>query len=177
MPIAEDQLEELKHAYQVLGLGASAPSIKHAYRRIAKRWHPDLYPAGTPSYAEATHMMKLINEAYARIDKAPLRYHVESGPPPRKEPVATARTWTPAPPPMRTEPLPRADRIEFWARFVWGAFLGILFCFRLWMEFFDLPSIILVSASIAVIVGLGLTAARLGDRFWHSLLRHWWLWE
>lgn len=79
MPIAECQVAELKRAYQTLGIpfSASALSIKQAYRRIAKRWHADLYPTGTPAYDEATQMMNRINEAYSLIQHAPLRYHVE----------------------------------------------------------------------------------------------------
>src|SRR5690348_13552951 len=67
MPIAECQVAELKRAYQTLGVpfSASALSIKQGYRRIAKRWHPDLYPTGTPAYDEATQMMKRINEAFS----------------------------------------------------------------------------------------------------------------
>jgi curved DNA-binding protein CbpA len=58
---------ELKWAYELLGIpfSASAASIKKSYHRIAKRWHPDLYPSGAPSHIEATRMMKLINEAYS----------------------------------------------------------------------------------------------------------------
>ncbi len=67
-------ISELKRAYSLLDVpcSASARSIKQAYRRIAKRWHPDRYQAGTPAHAEATQMMKCINEAYALIENAPL---------------------------------------------------------------------------------------------------------
>jgi len=82
MPIAMDQLLELKRAYQIPGvpLFASAPSIKQTYRKLVKRWHPDLYPSGTSDNVEATRMTKLINEAYAAIETAPLRYYIGTTP-------------------------------------------------------------------------------------------------
>ena len=83
MTMAEDQLAELKHAYQVLGapLFASASSIRQIYRKLVKRWPPDLYASVTPAYAEATQMTKLINAAYSAIKTAPLRYYIEACPP------------------------------------------------------------------------------------------------
>ena len=86
--MVEDDVARLKRAYEVLGipLSASALSIKQAYGRIAKRWHPDLYPTGTPAYDEAGQMMKLINEAYSLVEHAPLRYYIETHPTaPRKK--------------------------------------------------------------------------------------------
>jgi DnaJ-class molecular chaperone len=49
MPVLDDQSAEWKHAYQVLGVPryASAHAIKAAYRKLVKRWHPDLY---TPAH-------------------------------------------------------------------------------------------------------------------------------
>ena len=51
--------------YQVLGVspGASEDEIKHAYRTLAKKWHPDQY-ANTPQYDVAMEKMKEINTAY-----------------------------------------------------------------------------------------------------------------
>lgn len=71
MPVTDDQIEELKHAYQVLGapLSASPSLIKQTYRQLIKRWHPDIYPTGTEAYAEATQMTTLINGAYSEIEK------------------------------------------------------------------------------------------------------------
>lgn len=77
--MSELEVDELRRAYQLLGVpySASESSIKRAYRRITKRWHPDRYASGTPAQAEATQMMKLINEAYSQIASAPLRYYNE----------------------------------------------------------------------------------------------------
>ena len=77
--LTEFEIDELRRAYQLLNVpySASERSIKQAYRRITKRWHPDRYTSGTPTYAEATQMMKLINEAYSQIANAPLRHYDE----------------------------------------------------------------------------------------------------
>lgn len=77
--MTEFEIDELRRAYQLLDVPSSASerSIKQAYRRITKRWHPDRYTSGTPTYAEATQMMKIINEAYSQIANAPLRRYDE----------------------------------------------------------------------------------------------------
>ena len=57
--------------YSVLGLepGASDEEVKQAYRRLAKKYHPDLNPGD----AEAARKMQEVNEAYDRI-KNPEKY-------------------------------------------------------------------------------------------------------
>ena len=175
MGTAEYDLAELKRAYQVLGVppSASASSIKQSYRRLTKRWHPDLYASGTPAHDEATQMMKLINQAYANIAHAPLRYHIESYPrawqkktAARGAPVTTGHT---AP----RDTLPITDRFEFWVRFVCGALLGAFVSFRLVIDLFDYPKILLVAVpTLIVLTGLGV--ARYGDRFWLRVLAYWW---
>ena len=53
-------------AYGVLGVKAESSSneIKEAYKRQAKKYHPDIYK-GEPKFAE--ERMKLINEAYTML--------------------------------------------------------------------------------------------------------------
>ncbi len=50
--------------YEVLGVdrNASEKEIKSAYRKMARKWHPDLHPAGEKEKAEEE--FKKINEAY-----------------------------------------------------------------------------------------------------------------
>jgi curved DNA-binding protein CbpA len=178
MPLAENQLIELKHAYQVLGvpLSASALSIKQAYRKLVKRWHPDLYQSGTPDHAEAARMSSFINSAYSIVQSAPLRYYTETNLFPdgkgRRDTQSSTNESTSTP----TETLPKTDRIEFWVRFVCGALFGILVSFRLVLEFFDQPAILVVGVA-AGILGFGFAAARYGDRFWYSILGRWWFWS
>ena len=51
--------------YEVLGVseGASQDEVKKAYRKLARKYHPDLNPGD----AEAARKMVEINEAYQRI--------------------------------------------------------------------------------------------------------------
>ena len=51
--------------YQILGVSrdASDEEIKQAYRRLAKKYHPDLNPGD----AEAAKKMQQVNAAYEKI--------------------------------------------------------------------------------------------------------------
>jgi DnaJ-class molecular chaperone len=57
-------LEEAREVLD-LGLKATKKEVRAAYRRAARRWHPDRAPSGT----EDTHRarMQQINAAYQRI--------------------------------------------------------------------------------------------------------------
>ncbi len=66
--------------YRVLGVSpdASDEEIKKAYRRLAKKYHPDLHPGD----AEAAKKMQEINTAYEQIknpEKAQRTYQGQSG--------------------------------------------------------------------------------------------------
>ncbi len=59
-------LEEAREILE-LGLKASRREIKAAYRRAARRWHPDRAPqGGEPEYRAR---MQEVNDAYQRILK------------------------------------------------------------------------------------------------------------
>lgn len=60
--------EQKKDLYEVLGLqkGASADEIKRAYRKLAKKYHPDL----NPDNKEAEDNMKEVNGAYEILSDA-----------------------------------------------------------------------------------------------------------
>jgi curved DNA-binding protein CbpA len=165
MPVTALQLTELKRAYQILGvpLSASAHSIKHTYRRLVKRWHPDLYSSGTVAYREATQMTRLINEAYSTIEHAPLRYHIEANPLVQKSAGRATRTSADESNGKSAEAFPKTDRLEFWVRFVCGAVFGAFVSFRLVLDFFEHPAI-LVLGIVGVMLGFGFAAARYGDK-------------
>jgi DnaJ-class molecular chaperone len=69
----------LKEARERLGLGAEATrqEIRDAYRRAARRWHPDRAPAGEEE--EFRRRMQVINAAYQRLKTfvEHYRYHLE----------------------------------------------------------------------------------------------------
>jgi DnaJ-like protein len=177
MPIAEDQIVELKHAYQVFGLplSASAFSIKQMYRMLMKRWHPDLYPSGTEAYAEATQMTKIINEAYSAIGNAPLRYYVDASPAGFARSMQGAGSSKAGPVVRRSDTLPKTDWMEFWVRFICGALFGTLISFRWFLFYFNQPGTMIIG-TLSVILLCGFGAARGGDNFWHSRLYRWWIW-
>lgn len=174
MRIAEEQLGRLKRAYQVLGVPhvASAHSIKRAYRQLIKRWHPDRYPSGSSSHAEASQMATLINQAYTEIEHAPLRYY--SGGMPRQPRVQTTEPESGHASDVVSQTLPKTDRLEFWVRFVCGSLFGLFVGFRLMLYLFDLPTIPLALIVGGTVLGCGFCAARYGDEFWRSVLRYWW---
>lgn len=176
MAVSETQLEEWKRAYRVLGvpLSATSLSIKDAYRRLVKRWHPDLVPSGSPQRAGATQMAKAINESYAAIKGAPLRYYVGGASSaqenvPRWRPVSTAVSSA------RRDSPPKTDWLEFWVRFVCGFLFGALVGIRLWTDSLDNFGGF-VAIDLAVAVCCGLAAARYGDKFWYSIFGRWSMW-
>jgi hypothetical protein len=177
MPITTGQIADLKHAYRVLNTPLSAPasSIKGAYRELVKRWHPDLYPTGTPAQTEATQMTKLLNEAYLTIKSAPLRYYIEACPPTYVRSRQVERPSQEEQSSIRTERLPKTDWLEFWVRFVCGAVFGALFGFRALLIYYERPSSFVLGI-VGIMLGFGLGAALCGDSFWHSLFRRWWMW-
>ena len=63
--------------YKVLGLGpdASDEDVKKAYRRLAKKYHPDLNPGDQ----EAARKMQEVNAAYEQIKNPEKAYQQQSG--------------------------------------------------------------------------------------------------
>ena len=164
-----EDVTELKHAYQVLGVPTSASphAIKQGYRRMARRWHPDLFKSGTLEHAEATLMMKIINQAYAKVEDAPLGGHVEREA--YREEARPKKPWTVI---VDSEGFPMGDRWDFWIRFFYGACFGALVGTGLALRFEDLSSMVLVGVAAIGVFGFG--AARYGDRFWQNVYPRWW---
>ncbi|MFZ0540428.1 MAG: J domain-containing protein [Candidatus Sulfotelmatobacter sp.] len=175
MPTDPSGFSDIKRAYELLGVPDSASThvIKRAYRVMAKRWHPDLYLAGTPEQAEAARMMKHINEAYGTIQRAPLRYGT------RGYTGMTPQQAKQAPTPINDIPvapeheLVGMDKLEFWVRFVCGSILGIFVsvgvALRTNLFSADTPPIAVLSLAIAIVLACGFGAARGGDRFWYAI--------
>jgi hypothetical protein len=183
MPETDDHFNELKRAYQVIGvpLEASAHSIKQSYRRLVKRWHPDLYANNSAAYAEASQMAKLINKAYAAIARAPLRYHTETYiQQAQKRSGPTTTTSAIEPTTIKPEDIPNVDRIEFWVRFFCGSVFGMFACLELYVSTMASPIMSAFPSSLLIALGItlgfGFGAAWFGDKFWYSIFRRWWLW-
>ena len=177
MLTSENQSITLKRAYEILGVADSAStiSIKLAYRRLAKRWHPDLYPKGSATRDEAAYMMRVVNEAYNAISHAPLRYSSarEGHAPAKPERGESAGESV-----VESGPLPVTSRVDFWARFLTGtAFSGVIGV-SVVMEFNELRSSgygALFLVGVAVLISASaFTAARYGDSLWAKALDRWW---
>ena len=87
--------------YEVLGVarGASEEEIKAAYRRLAKRYHPDLHPGD----AVAAQKMNEVNQAYEQLknpaayanqaQNAYTTYTTYTAPHPGRRPASTPSSW------------------------------------------------------------------------------------
>lgn len=89
--------ERIERAYATLELrpGIAAKAALRQYRRLVKRWHPDLYANDPQGQAEASLRMQQINEAFAAI-RPSLRSQSAPAPPPR--PSAAAAGFGEPPP-------------------------------------------------------------------------------
>ena len=174
-------IEQLKKAYRVLNVPetASALAIKSSYRKLIKRWHPDKPATGAATQEESVMMTKLINEAYALIENAPLRYY--SGP----DSEATKKVDSKHPVKAKIPQADEADlskmffnekRIEYAVRIVCGAisgvFVGLAFSLDITRDGIE----VMVATAICA-VGFAIGAMKYGDRFWRGLFGIWWRWE
>lgn len=93
------------HAYRVLGLapGATLDEIKMAYRDLAQVWHPDRFPEHDRLHEKALHNQRLINEAYAVLQK----YRQQA------VPAAVSVAATPSSPPAPHTPRQRHLKHSF----------------------------------------------------------------
>ena len=167
MTTEPSDLRALREAYHTLGVapGASAHAIKQEYRRRAKQFHPDRWPAGSDAQGRASEQMRALNAAYALARHAPLRYHVESHP--RVEARAERRG---RPTPRPTVHL--TDRSEYVVRFILGALVGaVLSLALLWSG---------TTESVPLLIGIPVATGALsilfGDDFWHFVLDLVWWW-
>jgi DnaJ-domain-containing protein 1/GTPase SAR1 family protein len=62
---------EVKNAYEILGLPNNTPiaDVKQAYRKLVKKWHPDLFVGKPQLLQEAQDKMRHFNEAYTILSE------------------------------------------------------------------------------------------------------------
>jgi curved DNA-binding protein CbpA len=174
----------LAQAYRILDVppDSSALAIKQAYRKLLRRWHPDLQKSGTAAQAESTEMARRINEAYALIEHAPLRYarftRANSESPQTKQAGNTEWQEYMVAQALRRDrnAAPHMDRVEFWVRFVCGAILGCFIAFLLSIDLLGYPfsqkaypDSVTIPAFVLIVVACAYGSARLGDHFWYSM--------
>jgi len=171
-------LERWKKAYRVLDVSetASALAIKQNYRKLIKRWHPDRPASGGSTAAEATLMTKLINEAYAQIESAPLRYYAGAEAPHAAK-TKTAETKSRS---VNEVDLSRMffneRRIEYAVRIVCGALSGAFVGFAFSLDIFR-DSIEIIAVIVLCATGFAAGAVKYGDKFWRIIFGKWWMWE
>ena len=120
-------------------------------------------------------MSKLVNEAYSKIERAPLRYHIEASPLSRRTTTEAMRTSTAESTSQSEEEFPNTRRLEFWVCFVCGALVGAIVSLDLLLNFTEFSAGV-VFGMVGLILGFAFASARYGDKFWYSILRRWWLW-
>jgi len=177
-------IEKIKKAYRVLGVpeAASALAIKTSYRKLIKRWHPDKPATSAASSEEAMMMTQLLNEAYALIENAPLRYYLGAEPASRREEKrATEKKAVKA----KIDDINEVDlskmffsekRIEYAVRIVFGGisgmFVGMAFTLDIFHDGAWIVGGILLGAAVFAV-----GAVKYGDRFWRAVFGNWWMWE
>lgn len=172
----DSQLQEWKRAYQLLGVSelASPFVIKQAYRKMMKRWHPDRESKQGVHDFDPTRMSQLVNEAYAEIAEAPLRYRspaAYSGPPvsPASPKPSTVNSSS-----EKNFWLPRPEQIEFWVRLISGGIFGAVLGATTTMNLFDDLKTIVLAMSLGGIA-CAYSAVRHGDKFWYWIFGKSWL--
>ncbi|GAC1631518.1 MAG: hypothetical protein NVS9B14_03450 [Candidatus Acidiferrum sp.] len=186
MPGDERAIEKLKKAYLVLDVPemASALAIKSNYRKLIKRWHPDRPATQAATAAEATTMTKLINEAYALIENAPLRYYAgEATKRPESAPtnaVTAVKTSKQRPRSVNAVDLSQMffneKRIEYAVRIFCGVIAGACVGLSISADLFRTAPEILAGIALGA-VGFAAGAVKYGDRFWRIVFGKWFEWE
>ena len=171
-------IETWKKAYRLLDVPetASALAIKSNYRKLIKRWHPDRPATGAATVPESVTMTKLINQAYAQIQNAPLRYY-EGG-----EAAANDRTHRRRGESRGAESLSDDEaaliekRAEYAVRIICGvlsgAFVGLLVAEDMLRNNVESYTAALVCALL-----FGLGAVKVGDKFWRQIFWIWLKWQ
>ncbi|WP_088240569.1 dynamin family protein [Calothrix rhizosoleniae] len=63
--------QQINRAYKILGLqpGVSIVEIKNTYKKLVRKWHPDLYIDKPEMKQKAEKNMRLVNEAYSLLSQ------------------------------------------------------------------------------------------------------------
>lgn len=194
------EIVNLAHTYRVLDVpwDASPQTIKESYRKLVKRWHPDRQPNDTENHADSTLMTRLLNEAYAQIQDAPLlkgfAAPFSSGRAPRSRPGGeasgdpageTREEYVPRDSPMdaaeyyrimenarregaRDDAARPFDWVGFAVRFVLGALFGALVSFRVIIDLWNSPRLVPVGMAVTILF-CAFASGFGGDAFWRAI--------
>ncbi|TAF04716.1 MAG: hypothetical protein EAZ76_19245 [Nostocales cyanobacterium] len=64
--VSQAEKDRVNNAYQILGLqpSASFSDVKETYKKLVKKWHPDLFINQPLMYKQAQEKIRLLNAAY-----------------------------------------------------------------------------------------------------------------
>lgn len=188
------ELHDIKWSYIVLGAehNDSALVIKQRYRALCKQWHPDKWISDEAHHEKATRKMQDINNAYAMIRDAPMRYHISTHPRVQdrwdkraqrtgQAHRAHARAYDPeAREKARQDALAmarRRRRAEYWFRFFFGMFASGPLLILIHMEQWANRDFFMILCVVLPLL-FGWLAARHKDDFWSGAgeMFYWWWW-
>jgi len=151
----------MKDYYGVLGVGwnADEKAIKSAYRRLAKRTHPDLAPVDRKGGGEGlNYKVQGSGKVKGQSSKVKGRTRDVSVEELFEEILRYAN-----------EEFYKADKATYAVRFGCGGILGLLAGLVIWMGFF-VESGLFAFCILAGIGVFGFLSAYYGDRFWDRLM-------
>jgi DnaJ-class molecular chaperone len=173
-------IERLKKAYRVLDVpeASSALAVKSNYRKLIKRWHPDKPATSAATSDEAMMMTKVINEAYALIENAPLRYYsgMEQAAEDKKETKAGEANIRDVSEVDLSKMFFNEKRIEYAARIAFGVISGAFVGTALMLDF-SKDGTWIVTGIVLGAIGFAAGAVKYGDRFWRAVFGNWWMWK
>jgi preprotein translocase subunit Sec63 len=165
MIASASELDTLLAAYHTLDLDvrASTRAIRHRYHELARRHHPDRWPAGSPQHTLAASRMREINIAYELIEAAPLRNHVFAS-----DPVRQAR----AEPADSVLPRPLTTNVKTLLQFGLGLIAGGLVALMLYAR--GVPYVPVYALALPISFGLVFTSTS-GRGWWVLRVLWWWV--
>lgn len=183
---------ELYKAYRILRVspGDSVLTIKRAYRKLVRAFHPDRFASNPASKANAEEQMKIINEAYSLIKDAPLsqadifRPKV-SHPPTQKKSQYSPQSYYAYTQDWRKQPdlESKSSISSILMHFILGSLIGIIFlvlCICLIFAFGamnmeEFPTVISIIGIVwkckwLLIISCGLLAVVFKEKFYNFLI-------
>ena len=132
--------------YDLLGVqaGASVQEIRHAHRRLAQQFHPDLHPVDQKAWAE--EKMKRLNQAYTTLTDAAARNRYD----------ATLRAQTSTMPRMTPSD-------EWWFKYAATYEAPRSARGRRWRSYLELAAWIIVPVLLAIAIALYVRATQIGQ--------------
>ncbi len=123
-------------------------------------------------------MTKVINEAYALIENAPLRYYsgTEQAAEDKKETRAGEAKIQDVNEVDLSKMFFNEKRIEYAVRIAFGVISGAFVGMALMLDF-SKDGTWIVTGIVLGAIGFAAGAVKYGDKFWRAVFGNWWMWE